>query len=288
MLTHPTIEKLHALHLTAMATAFDQQRELEPARRAEFDDRFGLLVDTEWTAREQRRLDATLRHAKLRYPASLEDVDFTTPRGLTRDVVLSLGTGGVDPRPPQSADHRPDRDREIVARVGLRPERLSPRLHRDLRAGAAPAARARRQSRRRLVRPAAGANSPSSICSRSTIGCSRRSPMPNAATCSRSSKIAANARSTLIASQLPPTAWHAAIGEPSVADAICDRLIHRAHRLTLKGPDDARPGRRRGKGANRDGLWIAPAPWKTPRTRFPPSLGRPERVHTLHRHPQSL
>jgi IstB-like ATP binding protein len=42
--------------------------------------------------------------------------------------------------------------------------------------------------------------------------------------------------STLIASQLPPTAWHAAIGEPSVADAICDRLIHRAHRLTLNGP----------------------------------------------------
>lgn len=41
---------------------------------------------------------------------------------------------------------------------------------------------------------------------------------------------------TLIASQLPPTAWHAAIGESSVADAICDRLIHRAHRLTLKGP----------------------------------------------------
>lgn len=41
--------------------------------------------------------------------------------------------------------------------------------------------------------------------------------------------------STLIASQLPPTAWHAAIGEPSVADAICDRVIHHAHRLTLKG-----------------------------------------------------
>lgn len=41
-------------------------------------------------------------------------------------------------------------------------------------------------------------------------------------------------RSTLIASQLPPTAWHTAIGEPSVADATCDRLIHHAHRLTLK------------------------------------------------------
>jgi DNA replication protein DnaC len=54
--------------------------------------------------------------------------------------------------------------------------------------------------------------------------------------------------STLIASQLPPPAWHAAIGEPSVADAICDRLVHRAHRLTLKGPTMRDPEAKRGKG----------------------------------------
>src|SRR5688572_23714279 len=94
MLTHPTIEKLQAMHLTAMAQAFDQQRGSSQHAELPFDDRFGLLVDTEWTAREQRRLAQRLRHAKLRYPACLEDVDFTTPRGLARDVVLSLGTGG--------------------------------------------------------------------------------------------------------------------------------------------------------------------------------------------------
>ena len=84
------------------------------------------------------------------------------------------------------------------------------------------------------------------------IGCSRRSPMRNAATCWRSSKIGVNGRSTLIASQLPPTAWHAAIGEPSVADAICDRVIHQAHRLTLKGPTMRDPGTRRGTKAPHD------------------------------------
>jgi len=94
MLTHPTMEKLHALHLRAMATAFDQQRSASQYAELAFDDRFGLLVDTEWTAREQRKLTQRLRNAKLRYPASLEDVDFSTPRGLHRDVVLSLGTGG--------------------------------------------------------------------------------------------------------------------------------------------------------------------------------------------------
>ena len=93
MLTHPTIEKLQALHLAAMAQAFAQQRGSTQHADLSFDDRVGLLVEAEWTAREQRRLTQRLRNAKLRYPASLEDVDFTTPRGLPRDVVLSLGTG---------------------------------------------------------------------------------------------------------------------------------------------------------------------------------------------------
>jgi DNA replication protein DnaC len=93
MLIHPTIERLQALHLGAMAHAFDQQRASTQHADLSFEDRLGLLVEAEWTAREQRRLTQRLRHAKLRYPASLEDVDFTTPRGLTRDVILSLGTG---------------------------------------------------------------------------------------------------------------------------------------------------------------------------------------------------
>ena len=77
-----------------MATALDQQRSSSQYAALSFDDRFGLLVETEWTAREQRKLAQRLRNAKPRYPAaSLEDVDFTTPRGLARDVVLSLGTG---------------------------------------------------------------------------------------------------------------------------------------------------------------------------------------------------
>jgi hypothetical protein len=104
---------------------------------------------------------------------------------------------------------------------------------------------------------------------------------------------------TVIASQLPPTAWHAAIGEPSVADAICDRLIHRAHKLPLRerpcatrrrgapeqGNHDERPS---SKGCcrsthsaivapggswtvalGRGSLWVAPDLWKTHTTRFP-------------------
>ena len=155
MLTHPRLRNSTPLHLTAMATAFDQQRSSSQHAELSFDDRFGLLVDTEWTAREQRRLTQRLRHAKLRYPASLEDVDFSDAARPHARGRPQPRHGRLDPRSPQSADHRPDRHRQVVARVGLRAERLSPRLHRDLRPRAAAAARARRQSRRRHLRPAA-------------------------------------------------------------------------------------------------------------------------------------
>ena len=87
--------------------------------------------------------------------------------------------------------------------------------------------------------------SPNSTCSRSTTGSSR--PLSDAERRDLLEVIEDRSEraSTLIASQLPPTAWHAAIGEPSVADAICDRLIHRAQRLTLKGPTMRDPATRR-------------------------------------------
>ena len=43
-------------------------------------------------------------------------------------------------------------------------------------------------------------------------------------------------RSTIITSQLPPAQWHDYLGDPTLADAICDRLLHNAHRIVLKGP----------------------------------------------------
>ena len=94
MLTHPTIDKLQALQLAAMAHAFDQQRGSSSHAALSFEDRVGMLVDAEWTSREQRKTSRRLKAARLRYPASLEDVDFKAPRGLDRQVVLALATCG--------------------------------------------------------------------------------------------------------------------------------------------------------------------------------------------------
>ena len=91
MLIEQTLDKLNTMKLGAMADACQQQIQTDEAAALGFEERFGLLVDAEWTAREQRKLQRRLRTAKLRHPATLEAVDFTHPRRLNRQQVLTLG-----------------------------------------------------------------------------------------------------------------------------------------------------------------------------------------------------
>ena len=304
MLTHPTIDKLHALHLTAMATAFDQQRSASQYAELGFDDRFGLLVDTEWTAREQRKLTQRLRNAKLRYPASLEDVDFSTPRGLNRDVVLSLGTG---------AWIRGHHNLLITGPTGIGKSWLASAFVQSACRHGFTATYVRAPRLLHELAVSRGDGSYARLLAKYAkldllaIDDWLLAPLTDAERRDLLEVIEDRSEraSTLIASQLPPTAWHAAIGEPSVADAICDRVIHQAHRLTLKGPTMRDPGTRRGTktvmtairrarrgmpgsirstivapGASwavvdrRKSPWTVPPAWKSPRTRFPPRLGR--------------
>ena len=91
MLIEQTLDKLNAMKLGAMANALQQQQQTGEAATLGFEERFGLLADAEWTAREQRKLQRRLHIAKLRYPASLEAVDFTHPRRRNRQQIQTLG-----------------------------------------------------------------------------------------------------------------------------------------------------------------------------------------------------
>jgi hypothetical protein len=93
MLTEPTIEKLHALHLGAMAAAWVAQHEDPKSHEIDFDSRFGMLVDAEHLSRDNKRIARALREAKLRIPnACVEDIDYSAKRELDRTLVRQLGT----------------------------------------------------------------------------------------------------------------------------------------------------------------------------------------------------
>src|SRR5687767_9010189 len=94
MLMTQTLDKLDALGLFGTALGLREQLESSQYVGLSFDERFGLLVDREAEARDSRRLALRLKAAKLRQEATVEDIDFRTPRGPDRSIILNLAQAG--------------------------------------------------------------------------------------------------------------------------------------------------------------------------------------------------
>jgi DNA replication protein DnaC len=92
MLNNPTLDKLYGLRLTGMAKAYEEQAQMKDIEALSFEQRFGLLVDTEMTQRENRRLINRLKSAKLRLNACIEDIDLRYSRGLDKHLLPQLGS----------------------------------------------------------------------------------------------------------------------------------------------------------------------------------------------------
>jgi len=90
MLNEQTIEKLYSMRLIGMADAFKDQIMQPEMNELSFEERFGFLVDQHWTWREDRRLKTLLRNAKLKDNACIEDIDYKSPRGINKSLMLSL------------------------------------------------------------------------------------------------------------------------------------------------------------------------------------------------------
>lgn len=234
MLSHPTLDRLHALQLRGMARAFEEQMQMPECAELTFAERLGLLVDREAADRESRRLARRLKDAKLRQEAAIEDLDFRIPRGLDKRLVLSLaGCGWIDQHlnvlitGPTGIGksylacalaHKACRDGYTVLYHRL------PRLLGELALargdGRYPQLLARLGKARLLVLDDWGLEPLTDIHRRDLL---------------EILEDRYDRRSTLVTSQLQVKHWHDALGDPTLADAILDRLVHNAHRIELDG-----------------------------------------------------
>ncbi len=252
MLNSQTIEGLHALRLPAMAAALAEQAASPAHQGLSFDERLGLLVDRELAEREERRLVRYRKAAKLRSDAVVEDIDFRRRRGLDRPVVLGLAEGGWVTSRHNIA---------VVGPTGLGKTFLACALaNAAIRRGHnALYLRASRMLDELAIARVDGrlARLTSSWARLDVLVIDdfllRPLSADQAADTLEVIEDRAGLRSTIITSQLPIALWHEAMGEPTIADAVLDRLLHNVHRIELAGESMRRPERSAARPSKKTG-----------------------------------
>jgi DNA replication protein DnaC len=236
MLDASTHEKLTALRLDAMAAAWQEQQRRADHDALTFDERFGLLVDAQWLARENSRLQRALKEARLRLTqASLEAIDHRPARPIDKVLLRQLATGRwITEHHNVVITGSTGTGKTFIAcalahhacRSGFRAlYRRLPRLFEELTLAHADGTYTRLLARLARIDVL-------------VIDDWGLAPLRDQ---DRRDLLEIfedryGTRSTILTSQLPVEHWHDHLGEATVADAICDRLLHNAHRIALKGP----------------------------------------------------
>jgi len=234
MLLEQTIAKLNKMKMLGMAKEIARQTTIDEIAQLSFEERFSLLVDMEETSRENRRLKRLLTEAKLRENACIEDIDFRSSRGLDRSLVLSLASCSWLEKYLNVLLTGPTGTGKtfIACALGNAACRQghssfyirAPRLFGELKIARADGSYVKLLNKlaktKLLIIDDWGI---------SALGDTQRNDILEVI------EDRYRVRSTIIISQIPIDKWHDVIGNPTIADAILDRITHNAYKINLKG-----------------------------------------------------
>ena len=234
MLIHPILDKLRSLRFFGMLTALEEQMKMADIEKLSFEERFGLLVDREMIDRQNRRFKTRLGKAKLRQTACLEDIDFRHPRGLDKSLMMQLASGQWIKEANNVLIIGPTGVGKTYLACALAHKACQqdysalyfrlPRLLQELDI-------AKGDGRYgKILKGFAKTN----LLVIDDWGL-KKFVKDQSHDILEILEDRHRLRSTLITSQVPVDHWHEIVADPTLADAILDRLVHNAYRINLKG-----------------------------------------------------